>query len=716
MQLLDRIHINRRFLGHAAFVVFLAAIVLLNLASSRLFLRADLTEERIHSLSPISRDTVRDLREPLVVRGFFSKDLPAPYNGVEERLRDLLQEFERENPANFDYSIYSIGTIEDMSAERRTEYEELAYEYRVFPVQIQVVERDEAKVKNVYMGVSFAHGDSRRSIQALTTTERMEYRVTQAIKTLTARASKLSALNENIYTMLFLSSSVVPAAEHLAELPAVLQEHVDTLNARSKDRLKFSRLDPDTQPEATEWVEAYSVPVLRVGSSADRAYATVVVTLSDAAYSYDLFRLGAYGYEVVDTDAVLDFVENAVDSLIGIHDEVGYLVDYDTPPYRGYDESRAASVVEANLGTFYEVLSSVYSIRPVFLQDESIPEDLETLIVVSPRERLSERALFEIDQFLMKGKSIMFFLDTHTIYMPMVGGSLSVGQPPGYEVRETGLLPLLEHYGVTLRRTYALDEQCFVQKRRDADGRVVELELFFAPEIREQNVNRGLDFLRDVAGMVMLNISPIELNLEGQDGVTGNVLFTTSENGWELTGDFNFNSPMYAAPPPPEDREQLPLACLVEGRFRSYFADKQVPERGAAEADGTPGDSAAAQEPLTVDEAALTESSGGKIFVLGTSAVLGNGLMDADGMDPNSLFFLNTLDYMNGNGAVAELRAKGKRLRRLDEEAAELRFLAKIFNIAGLPVIVMLAGGVVWLASAARRRRIRRSFAADGGW
>ena len=75
------------------FILAVIAIVLLNLVSSNAFFRVDLTEQKSFSISEASKTVVKNLGSNLSVNVFFSDDLPAPYNGVEQYLRDLLSEY-----------------------------------------------------------------------------------------------------------------------------------------------------------------------------------------------------------------------------------------------------------------------------------------------------------------------------------------------------------------------------------------------------------------------------------------------------------------------------------------------------------------------------------------------------------------------------------------------------------------------------------------------
>jgi len=58
-----------------------------------LSLGSDLTERQAYSLSGSSKKLVRELSDPVIVKAYFTADLPAPYNAYERYVRDLLVEY-----------------------------------------------------------------------------------------------------------------------------------------------------------------------------------------------------------------------------------------------------------------------------------------------------------------------------------------------------------------------------------------------------------------------------------------------------------------------------------------------------------------------------------------------------------------------------------------------------------------------------------------------
>ena len=67
-------------------VLYLAVVVLLNLAATTLFFRVDLTRNKLFTLSDASKDVVATLREPLTIKAYFSQNMPAPYNNIEQQV------------------------------------------------------------------------------------------------------------------------------------------------------------------------------------------------------------------------------------------------------------------------------------------------------------------------------------------------------------------------------------------------------------------------------------------------------------------------------------------------------------------------------------------------------------------------------------------------------------------------------------------------------
>ena len=136
-------------------LLYLIVVILVNVVGVNLFTRFDLTANRLYSLSPVSRDVVSTLSEPLTFKVFFSANLPAPYNGVERYVRDLLQEYALAGNQYFNYQFYNPGGEDEAALANQ----EMARSYGIQAVQIRAIEQDEVKFQKAYMGLAMIHGD-----------------------------------------------------------------------------------------------------------------------------------------------------------------------------------------------------------------------------------------------------------------------------------------------------------------------------------------------------------------------------------------------------------------------------------------------------------------------------------------------------------------------------------------------------------------------------
>ena len=135
--------------GKIFFQAFFAGVVVIsilaNIASAFVFARFDGTEGKNYTLSETSKKIVRELEVPVRVLAFFSKNIPAQMQKSAQNVRDFLGEYSARASGNF-----SVEFL-DPSDEK---IEEMARNFGIPPLQIQVVERDQQKVVQARMGIA----------------------------------------------------------------------------------------------------------------------------------------------------------------------------------------------------------------------------------------------------------------------------------------------------------------------------------------------------------------------------------------------------------------------------------------------------------------------------------------------------------------------------------------------------------------------------------
>jgi ABC-2 type transport system permease protein len=238
--------------------------------------------------------------------------------------------------------------------------------------------------------------------------------------------------------------------------------------------------------------------------------------------------------------------------------------------------------------------------------------------------------------------------------------------------------------------------------------------------------------MKNIERLIMLKISPLEIDEARvkEFGLDARMLFSSSAKAWEMSGQINLNPYFIRKPEGDGQQKTYPLAYVLSGDFPSYFAGKPIPEKPlkAEEKNAEPMKPedktapAAKTEPRTEAKpgidlskvkaagAVISKGKAGRIFLIGTSEIIKNNLLDGAGESPNAMFVMNLLDFLNNREDVAVMRSKQQRLNLMGEITGGTRTFVKTFNIVGLPVLVILAGILVWIRRKNRQKRIQMLF------
>ncbi len=710
------------------FLLYLTVVVLANAAAATLFFRIDLTRHGMYSLSPVSRGVVTTLTEPLTIDVFFTRDLPAPYNSIERYLRDLLEEYAVYANRNFNYRFYDVSARQGQVTGQIRENQKMAEDYGIRPIEIQVLEKDEVKFKKAYMGLVIIQGDIIEKIPAITSIDGLEYKLTTAVQKLNNKISRLMSLPEPVQVTLYLSRSLEKVAPlmRIKDLPAMpdkIKEMVARISRKNYGKLSFAYVDPPGGPSLKKLADRYGLlqlnwPALENGRiPAGSGAIGLVMAYGEKTLTIPLlqvFEVPLIGtqYSLVDLGRLPEVIEEHLSTLIDINESLGFVAGHGTLNVSGANFSPSAPRQPDDVRNARRLISEIYSIRDITV-DEGVPDSVHCLVIARPTEAFSPHELFQIDQHLMRGGSLALFLDAFAEKRtPMMGG----GQ---FVPIDTGLEKLLAHYGVRFEPALVMDRECFKQRlERQMGG---EQPLYFAPVIRKGSINRRPAYMTGINTLVALKVSPLSLDPEKleKSGVRATRLFSSSPESWLMKAPINLN-PMFIRPPAePGKMQRYPLAYVLEGAFSSYFADKPVPQRvvkkkAAAKNEAGNGQDKAekkvAAAPIESRPEVIKRARAARIFLVASSEMMRDSLVDEDGRSPNAIFLMNIIDHLNGRDDVAVMRGKVQRFNPLGETSAATRTFVKVFNIVGLPLLVSLAGLLVWSLRRSRQRRIRRMF------
>ena len=345
-------------------------------------------------------------------------------------------------------------------------------------------------------------------------------------------------------------------------------------------------------------------------------------------------------------------------------------------------------------GEMRRELGKQYNVKKVPIDGgKEIDGDVATLVVAGPKQSLTEREKYEIDQFIMGGGRAIFLVDS--IHIPE--GSLQANP------LTTGLNDLLEHYGVRLGNDLVQDisqgqlsyTQGYFRVTSDYPYFVRILKQF---RFRSGEISKGLSddsiVTSQLESLTLNWASSLELLSNEEDGIETIALAKTTGESWTVQSPYDI-APNAQLRSPSSARKSHTVAASLSGVFKSFYADKDIPPAL---------DEAQTETPASEDRTTKTESDPTQIVVVGNSAFLQFG-------GQNELtFFFNTIDWLTLGDDLIHIRSHGVTDRPLKEVSEGEKLFLKFANIAGVPIVAIAFGLIRYLL----RRRAKRLVEAYG--
>jgi len=155
----------------------LAAIVIVNIISDKLFVRLDLTEDNRYTLSDATKDIIKNLDEPVTITAYFSEDLPPDIAKTRRDFKELLTEYRNVSKNKIMYQFINPNADDEKEKE--------AMSKGIQPVLINVREKDQVKQQKAYLGAVITKGEKTEIIPFMQPGTAMEYALSSSIKKLT---------------------------------------------------------------------------------------------------------------------------------------------------------------------------------------------------------------------------------------------------------------------------------------------------------------------------------------------------------------------------------------------------------------------------------------------------------------------------------------------------------------------------------------------------
>lgn len=354
-------------------------------------------------------------------------------------------------------------------------------------------------------------------------------------------------------------------------------------------------------------------------------------------------------------------------------------------------------------GDIDKKLSEYYDTYRVEINgDIAALDPYRVVIIAGPTSPVPEADKLVIDQFIMKGGKVLWFVDPVTVSID----SLSQGATTLANINQHNLEDQLFRYGVRLNLSLIQDLQCaYIPVNTSLPGqepKFVASPWVYYPLLSASGKN---PITRNLNMIKAQFISPMD-TVGGSGDVKKTVLLTTSPNSRMLNVPLFVSLAEIDRSPLKRDfrHSNIPVAVLLDGTFESVFQNRPLSKLNH----GKPFEFKPKSEStrmIVVSDADIIRNDvrrrpdGAFISPLGFDRYTKQTFGNKD-------FVMNMVKYLDDDRGLMNLRTRDFKLRMLDKKKiAESRISWQLFNLI-TPSVILIIGGLVWLYI--RKRKFTR--------
>jgi ABC-type uncharacterized transport system involved in gliding motility auxiliary subunit len=447
----------------------------------------------------------------------------------------------------------------------------------------------------------------------------------------------LESLEEPVNLYFFFSQEASGQSPPIRAYAQRVRELLHEMSERSKGKVRLQVIDPQPFTEDEDRAGEVGLRSVPIGTRGESLYFGLAGTNStDGRETIGFFQPDKEEFLEYDVASLIYRLGHPKRPTIGLMSSLS--VDAGFDPMTGQMRESWTSIAQ---------LRELFTVQTIATDVTSIPEDIDVMMVIHPRN-LSDRTLYALDQFVMRGGKLIAFVDPQSENDPM---AQQMGPMPG--ARSSSLDKLFEAWGVEY------DSSQFVGDREL--GLTVALRQGDQPSqhIAIIGFNRNSMNSKDV---VTANLDAINImtagalkKKEGAD-ITFEPLIQSSENAMLIpTSRIAFL---------PDSRslldgfqasgERYAIAARVTGKLKSAFPNGAPVSEGEDAKDAAPG---------------LTESQGdANLILVADTDILADplwvrtqtvfGQRFAMAWANNGDFVSNSLDNLAGSADLISIRGR----------------------------------------------------------
>ncbi len=348
---------------------------------------------------------------------------------------------------------------------------------------------------------------------------------------------------------------------------------------------------------------------------------------------------------------------------------------------------------EYETGDITRELAEYYEIDRVTIKDYlNILDPYDAIIIAGPEEEYTEKSKFIIDQYIMNGGKVLWFIDAVTVNMD----SLSTGSSTFALINDVNLNDQLFKYGVRINPNVIQDVQCAVIPVNTAvsnrQPKFVPAPWLYFPLLVSPNshpVTKSLNMIKSEF--------PSVIDTVGTNSIVKKVLLSSSANARVLDAPLlvNLAQVREQVNPIAFNQSHLPIAVLLKGSFESVFKNRYLNniignEDYKFQEHGKPTQMIVVSDADIIRNDVRERADGIFISPLGYERYTKQTYGNKD-------FVMNAMHYLVDQQGLLDLRSREFKLRILDKaKIIDERVKWQIVNTV-FPVIFIIVFGAIIL-------------------
>ncbi|MEO6902527.1 MAG: gliding motility-associated ABC transporter substrate-binding protein GldG [Bacteroidia bacterium] len=505
-----------------------------------------------------------------------------------------------------------------------------------------------------------------------------------------ATINLLEKLDDVVYVKVYLEGSF-PAG--FKQLRNQTKEMLDEFRIYAHDNIEYEFIDPSEKVDKTQQKKIYESLSKRglqpinlevkqeTGTSQQLIWPGAIVSYRGRELPWQLLKTQIGRSSEMQLNNSIQALEyefaSCIKSLIRIKKPIVAFVNYN----RQLDT--------LSLADLKKELSNFYITKTISINGNSHALDsVKTLIIDKPDTTFSEQDKLVIDQFVMKGGSVLWAIDAlNTNIDTLIAKSWTLATPYNLNIED-----LLFKYGVRINNDMLVDMQSSaIPVNKATPGQEPRFELMqwvFFPLLTPANnhpISKNIDVVKVEYASTIDTI--------GTKNINKTVLLRSSQFSKILPSPVRIYLQMVLQQPNEAmfTDSYKPVAVLLEGSFESAYKNRVLPKLNNYK----PGDFKEKSVP-------------GKMIVIADGDILRNEIKFSNhtpeplGYDKytnqtygNKNFILNCINYLCDDSGLMQVRAKELTLRLLDKKKVkEERFKWQMVNTV-LPLLLIILFAIV---------------------